>query len=229
MKIKIFSIIASIILILTSCGDKKVPQKIDNQPLSCEKNVLGDSTLYGLVCDGCTDSILVILPYSGGNPKTYSILDAMISRQVYGMPKVGDQMAVILSKDRKSANKVYDLDEMMGKWCYKAVPTLNLRPGMNKKESIMIAEHMPDSIRKKMMIPKEYGIELKRDKTASSVGRRHRQSINDGFSPVTYPTQKHYTAWHFYNGKIILTTGDVKIPGIKKIKNEIKKYYRKNT
>ena len=33
----------------------------------------GDSTRYGLACEGCTDSVLVFLPGTGGDPVTYNI------------------------------------------------------------------------------------------------------------------------------------------------------------
>ena len=33
----------------------------------------GDKMIYGLTCDGCTDSTIVFLPNEGGDPVTYNI------------------------------------------------------------------------------------------------------------------------------------------------------------
>lgn len=247
MKIRLFSTVVMAALLAASCSDKKHPTKIKVQPLSEEKNEAGDSTVYGLACDGCTDSVLVLLSNSGGDPHTYSIIKAMGNHEIYGMPKIGDRLAVLLSADKKSVKKVIDINELMGKWCYMVVPTLKPLPGMTEKSLKKMEASMPDSIRKRMMTPREYGFELNSDKTANAIGRRHRQAT-DEFSPVTYPQQKYYTAWRLYNGQIILTAGNLNIPGMKrrkvvndtaqimmmhrdslvlKFKNETKGYYRK--
>jgi hypothetical protein len=203
MKLQFIPILALTITMLSSCGKKPEPPRMRNQPLTSERNAPGDSTLYGLACDGSSDSVIVILPNAGGDPVTYSTIVAMTNHQVYGMPKIGDQIGIILSKDKKSADRVYDMNEMLGKWCYKVIPTLNRMPGLNQKQMEKMTLSMPDSIKNKFIKPVEYGFELNSDKSASSVGHRKKPST-DNFSPVTYPKQKRYTSWRLYNGRIIL-------------------------
>lgn len=246
MKINVILTVAAA-LITASCGNRQQPPKMKVQPLSEEKTEAGDSTVYGLACDGCTDSVLVLLPNAGGDPHTYSIIEAMSKHEIFGMPRTGDQLAVLLSPDRKSARKVIDIDEMLGSWCYQVIPTLKPRPGMSAKASKKMEASMPDSIKKKLLAPKEYGFELNSDKSAKTIGQRQSQTTDD-FSPVVYPKQKFYTSWRLYNGKIILTAGNLNITGMKKVKiiddtadivmmrrdslvlkfkNETKGYYRK--
>ena len=61
---------------------------------------------------------------------------------------------------------------------------------------------LPDSIRKKIMIPVEYCLKLKADNTASMMGYINR----DGkmLSPAVYPEIHRYTEWYPYNGRLIL-------------------------
>ena len=61
---------------MTACGSKQPKEdKVPNDAISMYKSIPGDSALYGLACDGCTDSILVFLPYSGGDPDTFDIIN----------------------------------------------------------------------------------------------------------------------------------------------------------
>ena len=57
--------------------------------------------MHGLACDGCTDSVLVVLPSDDSDPVTFSIIEAMRYRKVFGKPKIGDMMAVVVNKDNK--------------------------------------------------------------------------------------------------------------------------------
>lgn len=50
---------------IVGCGQKQPPREEPIEPINTLKNLPGDSTLYGLACDGCTDSILVLLPFTG--------------------------------------------------------------------------------------------------------------------------------------------------------------------
>ena len=85
---------------LSACGGKGSNIKEENVPAdsmaySIVKKAKGDSTLYGLACDGCTDSVVVFLPYEGGDPVTYEIIDALRMGKVFGRPKIGDRLALI--------------------------------------------------------------------------------------------------------------------------------------
>ena len=64
-------------LMAAACGGEKKSEGTalpDSDAISMEQKVAGDSTLYGLACDGCTDSIVVILPNQGGDPDTFDII-----------------------------------------------------------------------------------------------------------------------------------------------------------
>ena len=61
------------------------------------------------------------------------------------------------------------------------------------------------------MAPREYGIRLKRDYTAFSIGS-YKPNNTDAMSPVQYPDIKRYTSWRIHNGKIILKADT--IPGM---------------
>ena len=62
--------------IVFSCGNKTKMNEWENDTLSKRDRSNGDSTLYGLACDGCTDSVLVFLSFEGGDPITFDIIEA---------------------------------------------------------------------------------------------------------------------------------------------------------
>jgi len=110
------------------------------------KSLPGDSALYGLACDGCTDSVLVFLPYSGGDPDTFDIIECRQQRRILGRPHIGDALAVIVNpENRDEALWVINIGTLEGEWCYMVEPTLRTIDG--KKPPV------PDSILKKIMIP----------------------------------------------------------------------------
>ena len=84
-------------MVLMACEQKQPPAGEPTEPIDMHRNLPGDSTLYGLVCDGCTDSILILLPFSGGDPDTFDIINAFHDRKIYGRPQTGDELAVILN------------------------------------------------------------------------------------------------------------------------------------
>ena len=90
---------------ITACSNRK-PEKSKDvvQPINPEKNAPGDKMVYGLACEGCTDSVIVFLPNSGGDPVTFDILDAMRNHKVYGRPKIGDTVALLMDKEEKNLN-----------------------------------------------------------------------------------------------------------------------------
>ena len=162
----------------------------------------GDSTLYGLACDGCTDSVLVFLPGKGGDPVTYDILQATTSGRVIGRPQVGDWVAVIVNgSDTLVADMVIDLDQLKGTWVQMVTPTLRERVQM--PDDPLLAEEV-DSMVKSMMKPMEMGFALKRHYMAQAVGRRRVAARNDD-SPVVFPVPRNYTSWHVINGQLVLT------------------------
>ena len=173
--------------------------------ISLMKNIPGDSALYGLACDGSTDSVLVFLPYSGGDPDTFDVINAFQQRRIYGRPQIGDELAVILNpEDHDEAFMVVNLEKLRGMWCYLVEPTLRTPESMPKRMQRRMLERIPDSIKQHMMAPREYSLRLKNDNTVQARGGQFRQTTTDDMSPVKYPAVKRYTEWHLYNGRLVL-------------------------
>ena len=131
---------------LASCNIKQ-PQQYPFEEVSPVKQV-GDSTIYGLACDGTTDSLLVFLPYAGGDPDTFDIFDAIMDHRVLGRPHIGDQLAVILKADTDTvasslyrvADMVLNINRLQGQWSYMVTPTLRFhreppRPFLRQKDT----------------------------------------------------------------------------------------------
>jgi len=206
MKKTFFFLLLTAIL-LFACGNKhnKMTEAPDSDAISLQKNVPGDSAIYGLACDGCTDSVLVFLPYSGGDPDTFDIITARQEHRIYGLLHIGDELAVILNpEDHEEALMVVNMEQLKGTWCYMVEPTLRSPDNMPKRMQRRMMERIPDSVKRQMMTPREYSLRLKRDNTVMARGGVYRQTTTDDMSPVVYPDVKRYTEWHLYNGKLIL-------------------------
>ncbi|MEE3445122.1 MAG: hypothetical protein VZQ78_02775, partial [Prevotella sp.] len=163
----------------------------------------GDSTVYGLACDGCTDSLLVYLPFSGGDPDTIDILNARVQRKVFGRPEVGDEVAFVLNaSNKKVADLVINIDRLKGSWCYQVMPKLRRRLGASADSMVQLPPDFPDSLKKKWFQPREYGLELQRDNMVRPIGAQTRGREQQG--PVEYPEMKRYREWHIYNGHLLL-------------------------
>ena len=191
-----FAIIA---LLVTACGNKQPKkEKVPNDAISMYKSIPGDSALYGLACDGCTDSILVFLPYSGGDPDTFDIISCRQQRRMLGRPHIGDALAVMLNPENpREARSVINIGTLVGQWCFIAEPTLRTIDGRTPP--------VPDSILKKIMIPVEYSLKLKADNSASMRGNRNNMGKNgNALSLVVYPEFHRYTDWYPFNGRLIL-------------------------
>ena len=122
-------ILAATAMLLGACHSGTQTEKnstVYNETVTLE----GDSTVYGLACDGCTDSLLVYLPFSGGDPDTIDILNARVQRKVFGRPEVGDEVAFVLNaSNKKVADLVININRLKGSWCYQVMPKLRHRPG----------------------------------------------------------------------------------------------------
>lgn len=201
---------------IVSCGNKTEREVKFNDSLSTAERAEGDSTLYGLACEGCTDSVLVFLSFDGGDPVTYDIINATKHKRIIGHPETGDWVGVILNPtDKKKADMVIDLDQLKGTWVYQAMP--KKREKKSATDIIMTAEEKAeqDSLLKSTMIPREQGFSLKRSSVAEPVGMVLKRN-DDEDSPVIYPEMKMYNEWHVYNGKLLLTAGMMKPQGNKK-------------
>lgn len=196
-------------LCIFACGERKpVSQEVNSQ---VQQNEPGDSTVYGLACDGCTDSILVLLPVSGADPDTFDIIRAHQQHLIYGRPQVGDELALILNpEDKAEALMVIDIEELKGQWCYQVMPTFRNLESMPQRMQRRMMAQMPDSVKAKLLVPREYSIRLKRGNVAQSYGfARHRSA--DEMSPVEYPKMKRYAGWKLFNGRLILVTDTTRL------------------
>jgi len=195
-------ILAATAMLLGACHSGTQTEKnstVYNETVTLE----GDSTVYGLACDGCTDSILVYLPFSGGDPDTIDILNARVQRKVFGRPEVGDEVAFVLNaSNKKVADLVINIDRLKGSWCYQVMPKLRRRLGASADSMVQLPPDFPDSLKKKWFQPREYGLELQRDNMVRPIGAQTRGREQQG--PVEYPEMKRYREWHIYNGHLLL-------------------------
>lgn len=209
-------LLAMMALLTASCGDKAKTNDNQSDSLSTSAHAKGDSTLYGLACEGCTDSVLVFLPFIGGDPVTYDIIAATKHKKIIGHPETGDWVGIILnSTDKKKADMVIDLDQLKGTWVHQAMPKLREK----KTANVVMSDEekaAQDSLIKAAMVPREQGFSLKRSSVAEPIGFVFSQNPNDE-SPVEYPAVRMYSEWHVFNGKLLLTAGGMKAPNGKKM------------
>ena len=201
-------ILCCLAMILVACGQAK-EGKITSKKgkMNDELRLKGDKTIYGLACEGCSDSIVILLPNDGSDPVSYDIIDAYRNHKVMGKPKVGDWIGLVVSdEDPTVADFVVDLDELKGTWCYVVMPKMRDFDNMSEKLQKRMMRDMPDSIKETFLIPREYGFSLKRQWTAQSVGYVQENSLHE--SPVVYPKLGYFTAWHIWNGKLVMTSGE---------------------
>ena len=84
------------VVLLAACKKGPRPPRPNiNLPISTAKPAKGDHAIYGLACMGCTDSVVVLLPNSGGDPVRYNIVDATRQPQVYGDIELGAWICVL--------------------------------------------------------------------------------------------------------------------------------------
>ena len=213
MKIKyLFFATFAGILTMVSCGKKNEPVANIGTQIDVSKQIVGDSMIYGLACEGTSDSNIVVYPFNGGDPIKYSCIDAHKRHRIIGHPEIGDRVGLVLDKeDTTVATMVVNLDQLKGTWTYTVMPTFkdfkHLSKRMQKKMESTLIEQMPDSERALYMVPREYGFSLKRSHNAEPVGRiRHNVGVDED-SPVEYPEVKHYAQWFSWNGRLILVSG----------------------
>ena len=195
-------------LLTTACSSKTESRPTEETDLiSMEPAMPGDSTVYGLACDGCNDTILVFLPRQGGDPDTFNILNASKNHQVFGRPMIGDLVGVLTNREnQKVADKVINIEQLKGKWCYMVEPKLREIAGMPLSRLQGEQREEMDSMLREMLQPREFGFEIKSDYTARPIGMI-RSMTSDEESPVVYPPLKRYREWRIFNGRFILSEG----------------------
>lgn len=206
-----FFVLFSLVLLLAACGNsgntnennQASGDSLSQEPIT--RQLEGDSTIYGLACEGSNDSTLVILTSIDSNPDTIDILEARINRRVFGRPEIGDQVAITMNTERTStADIVINIDRLKGEWCYQVMPRLRRRVGAAADSAVQLPPDFPDSLRKKWFQPREYGFELRRDNTVRPIGIQRNEAERQP-GPVEYPTLKRYRQWHVFNGHILLS------------------------
>jgi hypothetical protein len=194
----------SAVLLAIACGKKQEVTETTEEAIAPEQPT-DDKMVYGLACDGSTDTILVLLRDIEGDPDTFDILDASRNQQVFGRAKIGDQIGVVLAADSSNvAAMVIDIDEMKGSWCYLVTPTLRKRADVSKEMEQEFLKKMPDSVMRRLLQPREFGFELKNDHQAQPIGIIRRGNTTDDRSMVEFLETKHYREWKFLNGRLIL-------------------------
>ena len=192
-------------LLACSCGKRQHGTDSDDTAVDSLGFVAeGDSTIYGLTCDGTNDTILVFLPLAdvSADPDTFNVLAATKRHRIFGHPKVGDRIAVVRNvADSTTADFVIVMENLNGSWAYQVMPTLKQRADMTEKQ---ILTEMTDSFRQALMVPREYGMQIMGDNTIHSIGT-YRSQQDAAESPVEYPKTKRYRQWRLYNGQLLLT------------------------
>ena len=169
-----------------------------------------DENIYGLVCDGSNDSILVFLPdpYDGSDPDTLDILNASRQHQVFGRLQVGDRVAIMRDTvGYKRASVVIVTQDLQRQWCYKVKPRIRRRAELVNDSADLTYWELPDTIRKQLSAEREYGFTLKADSVAMPIGMRQAHADED--SPVEYPPLKRYRQWYIHNGRILLVETNI--------------------
>lgn len=212
-------------LLMLSCNKTKDDNSSLIKAVDVSDQIVGDSMIYGLTCDGTNDSNIVVYPFDGSDPIRYSCIEAFQQHRIIGSPQIGDWVGLMLDKDDKNtATIVINLDQLKGTWTYPVMPTLkdfeHLSKRMQKKMQREALENMPDSVKEIYFVPREYGFTLKRSHVAQAVGRVYSGSTLEDDSPVKYPDVKLYQQWFSWNGKLILVSTDKSRISINDVKKE---------
>ena len=129
------------VVLLAACKKGPRPPRPNfNLPISTSKPAKGDHAIYGLACMGCTDSVVVLLPNSGGDPVRYNILEATRQHQVFGDIEIGDWICVLpVEGEKNRARMVVDLDKLKATWTYQVMPHLRDLSHLSRRQQARIA------------------------------------------------------------------------------------------
>lgn len=197
------TLLGTLLLLACSTGQPESPTATKHPIVNAD-----EATIYGLVCDGSNDTILIFLhdPYDGANPDTLNILAASKAQQVFGQLRTGDKVAIVRdTADDTRASQVIVTQDLQGQWCYKVKPQLRRTAGMAETGSEIALRQLPDSVRQLLDTELEYGLMLKSDSVAYPIAPRAASLADANESPVEYPSVKRYSQWHIRNGKLLLT------------------------
>ena len=206
-------------MVFNGCSGNK-PEEGMEDIVEDELVIKNDSMIYGLACDGSSDSVVVLWPFNG-DPVTFSCIDAKHAGKVMGRPEIGDWVGVMVDpSDTTEATLVINLDELKGTWTYPVMPVFKDLQHMSKRMQRRFMAQMDDSIKQSFMIPRQYGFVLKRSHQAMAVGRIMRNNTLEDDSPVSYPEVKNYKRWYVANGKLLMVSGDFRMADDPKAKRK---------
>lgn len=213
-----FPLFFSLIIMTLSCGRQK-PHEGEMMQIDASEQIVNDSMIYGLACEGTNDSTVVVYPFSGEDPTAYSCIDAAKDGRIIGKPEIGDWIGIMVdSNDSTAATMIVDLDQLKGTWTYPVMPSFkdfrNLSPRMRRRMEAQAIKELPDSEKALYLIPREYGFSLKRNHIAQSVGMVYTGNGMDDDSPVEYPEVKLYEQWFSWNGRLILVSRKRQSPDV---------------
>lgn len=175
--------------------------------------VKNDSMIYGLVCDGTSDSVIVLWPFSG-DPMVLNSIDAKHNGRIIGKLEIGDWTGVLLNgEDSTEVTMAVNLDQLKGTWTYPVMPVMKDLQHMSKRMQRRMMANMPDSVKATYLVPREYGFTLKRHNKAQPVGWIMRSNSLEDDSPVQYPEVKNYKQWYMSNGRLLLISSERPKPG----------------
>lgn len=220
--VELFTLLSVFVMVMAGC--RKENNEANDMVLEPENEfvVKNDSMIYGLTCDGTTDSVIVLWPFSG-DPVTYSCIDAKQDGRVIGKPEIGDWVGIMKNpEDSTEARLVVNLDQLKGTWTYPVMPVMKELQNMSRRMQRRMMANMSDSIKETFFVPREYGFTLKRGHVAQAVGRIMRSNSLQDDSPVQYPEVKNYKQWYMCNGKLLLVSGVPPMAGGEKKKTKAK-------
>ena len=124
--------------------EKPLPEPTSEGKLNREQLLEGDSTIYGLACEGCSDSVVILLPGDGSDPVTYNIIDAHRHNRVMGRLKVGDWIGlmrnpaelVVVATDAKTGEIRYFTKEDLQKDDYRVLMASSAIPVVTRFEEV---------------------------------------------------------------------------------------------
>lgn len=107
-------ICAAMIATMISCGGKTHAPALKNDSTEISFSN-GDSVETGYAGSECTDSILDFIK-PGEDPQHYNIIQARKHGAIIGNFDTGDQVAIVLSEDKKRVVRAIDLSSLIGRW-----------------------------------------------------------------------------------------------------------------
>ena len=200
----IYTIFLSLFIMIACGKQEKKPETVTAKKNDIE---IKDGMIYGLACEGCNDTFVVMIPTDNleGKPMKLNVLHAFKKRKVIGKLEPGDWCAVMLNeKDKTVADIVINMDLIKGKWVHQVMP----EEKENARAMIMLEDPDAnvDSIIQSYMQPVERGFQLMRRGRAATVGTNFLG--NDDNPYVSYPAGSNYASWKVAFGQIIFSEAD---------------------